>query len=349
MNPATLLPQTHAPAAFPEAGMAELEAAGLLASNAVPGPDRPPAAVELSLVRLVSAADGGLGRILDGHLNAVERLAVAAPPALRDRELALVREGRLRAGVWGGAPRPGEGPPAEVVRDGDGLVLRGVKTFCSGAGGLDRAMVLARVGEDTGLVPSDAPISVWVDLGENVEVDETWYRGAGLRASVSHRVVFHDTPVLAVLGEPGWIGALPWFARDALRTSATWAGLVDAAADAALTELANRPARGDLEALAAGRIRAEQATVDAWQERAAAVMDGGDPDALRATSLHARAAISAAAMRLLDEAARACGSHPFATGGRLDRVRGDLEVFLLQHRLDPMLARDGAAALEARA
>ena len=51
----------------------------------------------------------------------------------------------------------------------------------------------------------------------------------------------------------------------------------------------------------------------------------------------------------MDEAARACGSHPFATGGELDRARRDLELFLLQHRLDPALAAAGARALDARA
>jgi hypothetical protein len=34
--------------------------------------------------------------------------------------------------------------------------------------------------------------------------------------------------------------------------------------------------------------------------------------------------------------------------GLLDRARRDLEVFLLQHRLDPLLARLGEAALEER-
>jgi len=329
---------------FPESLIGALERQGHLAVNAQRG-DRPPAADELGLVRRVSAAHGGAGRILDGHLNAVERLAVAGPPALRDSELELVRDGRLRAGVWGADQRPGEGVPAHVVRAGGALVLRGVKTFCSEAGGLHRALVLARM-DPEGAAPATAPVSVWVDLRDTVEVDGTWYRGAGLRSSVSHRVVFHDTPVLAVLGEPGWLTALPWFARDALRTSATWAGLVDAAAAAALRELAARPRRGDLEHLAAGRIRTEQATVALWQERAAAAMDDGDPAELRAVSVQARAATAAAARRLLDEATRACGSHPLATGGELDRVRRDLDVFLLQHRLDPLLARDGAAALE---
>ena len=69
---------------------------------------------------------------------------------------------------------------------------------------------------------------------------------------------------------------------------------------------------------------------------------------LPAVALNARVAIAAACRELLDEAARACGSRPFARGGRLDRARRDLEVFLLQHRLDPMLARAGAAAIAAR-
>jgi hypothetical protein len=73
-------------------------------------------------------------------------------------------------------------------------------------------------------------------------------------------------------------------------------------------------------------------------------MDGTDSE-LPAVALHARVAIAAAARGLLDEAARACGSAQFATGGALDRARRDLELFLLQHRLDPMLARAGASAL----
>ena len=54
-----------------------------------------------------------------------------------------------------------------------------------------------------------------------------------------------------------------------------------------------------------------------------------------------RAEIDRAAKALLETAAAACGSHPFVTGGRLDRARRDLETFLLQHRLDPLLARLG--------
>ncbi|HST41053.1 MAG TPA: hypothetical protein VLK58_16180, partial [Conexibacter sp.] len=371
---------------FPDEAFEALRACGALSWNAVAGPRRPPAAVELGLVRAVAAADGAVGRIVDGHLNAVERLAVHGEGELRRRELELVAAGRLLAGVWGGDPLPGEGPPAQLVRGGGkgvaapprdasapsagvaapprdasappagDLRLRGVKTFCSGAGGLQRALVLAR-GEDG----EGPPLAAWVDLtrpGE-VEVDEQWFAGAGMRASVSHRVVFHDATVLALFGGPGELVRQPWFGRDALRTAASWAGIAASAADAALALLRERPRRGELEGLAAGRILAARATIELWVAESAAAMERGDaaspasepspsPSAteLARTSALARHAIAAAARELLDDAARACGSRPFATGGRLDRARRDLELFLLQHRLDPIVARAGAAALD---
>ncbi len=327
---------------FPEAPVAQLERAGALAFNARPGTIRPPARDELGLVRRVAAADGSVGRIFDGHLNAVERLAVHGPPELRDRELAAVRSGHLRAGVWGGSPIPGEGSPAEIRPTAAGEVLRGVKTFCSGAGGLHRAVVLARDGDGP-------PSAVWIDLTDpaRVEIDAGWYRSHGLRASVSHRVIFHDAAILARFGEPGALSAHPWFSRDALRTAASWAGMADTAVSAALDTLAARPSRTELEGLAAGRILTAQRTINVWLEYAGAAMDAVS-DELPAVALHARAAISDACRTLLDEAARACGSGPFARAEALDRSRRDLEVFLLQHRLDPMLARAGGAALAAR-
>lgn len=327
---------------FPDGPITLLEQVGALRWNAFPGTKRPPAAEELRLVRQVATADGSVGRIFDGHLNALERLAVQAPPDVRDRELAAAVAGRLRAGVWGGSPVPGEGPAAEIRPTRRGEVLRGVKTFCSGAGGLNRALILARDGDGP-------PAAAWVDVADrqHIEIDLRWYRSHGLRASVSHRVVFHDAPIITRFGEPGSLSTHPWFSRDALRTAASWAGMADAAVSAALDELLRRPGRGQLEGLAAGRILTAQRTIDVWMAHAAAAMDSASDD-LPNVALHARAAISDACRLLLDEAARACGSGPFARAEALDRARRDLEVFLLQHRLDPLLARAGQAALDER-
>lgn len=328
----------HAPAldahpAFPRAAFEALAADGALALTTEPGPR----AREWAAVRAVARADGSAGRLFEGHLNGVERLALLAPEPLRDAELQAVREGRLWMGVWGADPGPGEGEPARLV---DGR-LRGEKTFCSGAGGLQRALVLAR-GAD------GPPALVYVDLA-GAEVDESWYRSGGMRASVSHRVRFDGAEVLAVLGEPGELGREPWFSRDAIRTAAAWAGIADAAAEAALADLAARGEPDDLRALGAGRIEVARATIDRWMEHAAARADADPSEGLRELSIALREAISVAGRTILDEAARACGSRPFATGTPLDRARRDFELFVLQHRLDPMVARLGRAAVESRA
>jgi alkylation response protein AidB-like acyl-CoA dehydrogenase len=329
---------------FPDDALDALDAAGALAAT-VPGPTggRPVSlAEEWALVRAVARADGSVGRIFDGHLNAFDPLAVVAEEPLRTGELAAVAQGRLRLGVWGADPGPGEGEPARVIVTSDGAALEGVKTFCSGAGGLHRALVLAR-GAGGG-----PPLLAYVDLGAGVEIDREWFRSAGMRASESHRVVFSGARVLAVLGGPGELSREPWFGLDAIRTAASWAGIADAAVDAALGALAARGEPDDLAALAAGRLRVHQATIDAWLHSAAAAV-AADPDAPVLTrSVHLREAVAGACRAILDEAARACGSRPFATGGALDRARRDLEVFLLQHRLDPLVARAGRAALEER-
>jgi hypothetical protein len=314
---AAAAPELDAHPAFPTAAFEALAADGALALT---GESR---AREWAAVRAVARADGSAGRLYEGHLNAAERLRVHGEDP-----------GSSWLGVWGADPAPGEGEPARL----HGSRLVGAKTFCSGAGGLHRALVLAR--NDAG-----PPSLVYVDLAD-AEVDDDWYRAGGMRASVSHKVRF-DTEVLAVLGEPGEIAREPWFSRDAMRTAAAWAGIADAAADAALRDLAARGADDDLRALAAGRIQVARATIDRWMEHGAARADAEPEQDLRELSVQLREAIAVAGRTIIDEAARACGSRPFATGTPLDRARRDFELFVLQHRLDPMVARLGRSAVEA--
>jgi len=295
---------------------------------------------EWAAVRAVAAADGSVGRLYEGHLNAVERVALLAPEPVRAEALAAVAEGRV-LGVWGADPLPIEGEPAWLEPAGGGWALRGVKVFCSGAGGLDRALVTAR--HPLGGPPRLA----FVALDDAVEVDRTWFRGAGMRASESHRVAFHGARVLALLGGPGELVREPWFSRDAIRTAAAWAGLADCAADEALAQLAARPEPDDAQAIAAARIVAARATIDRWFEHGAARADAEPGAPLVELAVQLRLAVAEAGRSLLDEAARACGSRPFAIASPLDRARRDFELFVLQHRLEPLLVRAGRRLLGA--
>jgi len=326
-----------ATAGFPDDAFRALADAGALALTVPPRPR----AQEWPAVRAVAAADASVGRLYEGHLNGVERIAVTAPEPLRAAELAAVAAGERRLGVWGADPGPGEGEPARLVPAAGGWALEGVKIFCSGAGGLDRALVTARHPE------GGAPRLAYVELAGDCEVDPTWFRAGGMRASESHRVVFHGARVVALLGGPGELVREPWFSRDALRTAAAWAGIADTAADAALADLGARPELDDLRAHAAGRIVTARATIDRWLAHAAERADADPQAPLSELAVLARVAIVDAGNAILSEAGRACGSRPFATGTALDRARRDFELFALQHRLDPMLARVGRAAAEA--
>jgi len=333
---------------FPEHPFRQLALSGVLA---IPIPDpvgkqgrSTTFAEEWHVLRAVARADGSVGRILDGHFNGVERVSLLAPEPLRSAELAAVAAGELRVGVWGADPIPGEGDPVRLVSGRGGGTLSGVKTFCSGSTGLDRALVLAR-GDTPG-----PPLLVYVDLSSGVEIDTGWFRGAGMRASESHRVVFDGTPVLAVFGEPGELLREPYFSRDAVRTAVTWAGIADAAVEATLEVLSAKSAGkdpDDVVSLAAGQMLTAQGTIGRWLEYAASLADE-DPASLPEISTQVRQAVARSCREILDEAARAVGSHPFAVSGLLDRARRDLELFLLQHRLEPALLRRGRRAIVER-
>jgi alkylation response protein AidB-like acyl-CoA dehydrogenase len=337
---------------FPRANFESLKRAGVPQRAAER--ERLTFADEVELIRAVARADASTARILDGHFNGAERLSLLAPSELRERELDGVREGTLLLGVWGADPGPGEGAPAAIETRATGeLVLAGVKTFCSGAGGVQRALVVARDSDG-------ARRLVYADVSKTISIDRDWYRASGLRASESHRVEFCDTPVLAVLGEPNETVREPWFARDAVRTAATWAGIADCVVHATVKAVGDREL-DQLRLHALGRMRLARSSIDRWLERAVAVLGPAGEGACehvagaleheaavaswRVTSAECRLALADAARVIAAEAVRVCGSRALIDGGALDRARRDLDLFLLQHRLEPKLVELGAQTL----
>jgi alkylation response protein AidB-like acyl-CoA dehydrogenase len=331
---------------FPAENLEDLRDAGVLQLPA----DRSKTSLseEIALVRAVAGADASTARIFDGHLNGVERVALNAPEELREAELAGVARGELVLGVWGADPAPGEGEPAQVLRNGSGsLVLRGVKTFCSGAGGVQRALVVVAQGSGSmPPVPRGTRRLAYIDTSEGVMVDCGWYRASGLRASESHRVEFTDAPVLALLGGENELARQPFFARDAVRTAATWAGIADGIFGAAQSALGEREV-DEHQARSLGKMRVARGTIDRWLEYAGAQLADEHVEDPASLASECRAAITDASRVIAAEAAQACGSRSLIAGDALDRGRRDLDLFLLQHRLDPQLTKLGQATLAA--
>lgn len=129
-----------------------------------------------------------------------------------------------------------------------------------------------------------------------------------------------------------------------LRALADIAGLaLDAALESLVAKSAGREP-DDIVSLADGRMFAAQATVGRWLEHAAREADADLEKSLAHLSTPLRVVVAESCREILDKAARACGSRPFAVADPLDRARRDLELFLLQHRLKPALVRTGRQA-----
>lgn len=313
-------------------------------------------AAEHAVLRRVARDDLGLARVLDGHRNALERLLRHRPQDVSDEDRVAADDGAVPHGVWGADPRGDEGDPAAL--DPGGATASGTKVFCSGAGLVERALVLVRTG--TGGDPAAAPaatgpsiatptVCALVDVSdpERAVVDHRWFRGAALRSSASHRVILDRAPVLAILrGGPGGNALLdePWFSGDALRTAVTWAGALDSVVAGTRAELRGRTC-SDAELLLLARASAVRASVDRWLEHATASRDRDPPDVVRRTVQLARLEITERCREALRLCAELTGSHPMAVSSRAAQARTDLDLLLLQHRLTPAAVRLGRELL----
>ena len=93
-----------------------------------------------------------------------------------------------------------------------------------------------------------------------------------------------------------------------------------------------------------------QGTIDRWLEHTTSALAQPedtspllDPAGL---ALECRIALYECALLISGQAARVCGSRALIGASTLDRARRDLDLFLLQHRLDPKIAKLGAEMLE---
>ena len=325
--------------AFPAEGLRLLREAGFmddLAAATAPRPHGPPA----MFGRLVAIGRGdlALGRLYEGHVNAAGLVA-----RLGSRAQRASARGRF-SGVWG-ADDPGD--PGRIEADGEGYVLRGRKTYASGAAGLDEALVV---------VKDEAGRHVVVRLDTDRlagRFDPAWWTPLGMTTTDSHAVRIEGLRVGAddLLGAPGAYGAQPYFGGGAVRFAAVQLGGVLAVWDAAREHLGRAGRHADPhQAARLGEALAEcegayAGVAGAYERLAEAISwDGeGEPsDAVIADA--ARTLPLLAGERIMAIAQRAVGCAGLMDGHPLARAVRDLTVYLRQPAPDAALTRAGAAA-----
>ena len=279
----------------------------------VPG-DGTTAARWLELFDLSAETDVSVARLAEAHVDATAILSEAG------------REPHpgCHYGVWASV-RP-DGRDVELAGGG----LTGVKSFVSGIGVVDRALVEVLHDGRRQLVDVDVSVDPdgdsWRSVGGRRSGTIEWATEA-LAATNTGSMRFDDVDDVEPVGPPGWYLERVGFWHGACGPAACWGG-------GAAGLLPHLPAVEDPHlAAAAGTIGAAVWTMRAVLRQAGDETDRWphDVDAARRRARIGRHTIHEQATTVLDEFMRAAGPRPMVDGSGAGRRIADVQLYLRQH------------------
>jgi alkylation response protein AidB-like acyl-CoA dehydrogenase len=317
---------------FPSHSLELLRRLGVL--EAFAGLAEPEADTLLEALRGVGRADLSLGRIFEGHVNAV-RLIDGYGDAAQKHRLAEDLAAKRLFGVWATEPPPG----VRVIPAGETLVLAGAKSFATGCLGLERAIITVQAdGEKRLLVVPITP----------QRADVGGWKTRGMRATGSGLYDFTGVVVSQDmwLGQAGDYEREPRFTGGAWRFTAVQLGAVERLVMLLREHLRQGGGHADpVQRRAFALAVAAARTAGLWVRQAAAMTEQGRPEAVGLT-LMTRGVVEQAGLKVMEIAARAIGTRSFFADQEVDRITRDLGLYLRQAQPDQAVDRAAAAWLE---
>ncbi|HEX3350782.1 MAG TPA: acyl-CoA dehydrogenase [Acetobacteraceae bacterium] len=322
----------------PEAELGALRVAGgLLAPAPVRcgglgiGTEPDGAAAALRLLRLIGRANLSLGRIFEGHVNALKLVARYGGAAQMEHAVADAAAGHLFA-IWAT-------DGSEPVRI-EGRQLHGGKTFCSAAAQATRPVITAKAegGSEQMLLIPLAP-------GERVGAQR--FETHGMQACGTGVVDFTGIAVDAtvLIGQPGDYLRQPEFSAGAWRASAVACGGLDALVAETREQLVRRGRHNDPHQQARlGAMLIAQETASLWIGKAARIAEGeeaADGDIAEYVNL-ARIAIETACLDAMRLVQRSLGLAALMRPNPVERLLRDLATYLRQPAPDIALTEAAA-------
>lgn len=289
-----------------------------------------------------------VGRLLEGHVNALQLVSWFGSRSQQERLFADARAGLL-FGVWN--TQAGDGVRFE--RAGSNWQMRGAKTFCSGAPRVSRAVVTGDIvtgdGESAGWQMAVVPL-------DEVEVarDASFWQPLGMRASASFRVDFSGALLQpdALLGEPNDYYEQPAFSGGATRFCAVQLGGAASLLEHTRACLRAGERAGDpFQQARVGRMAARVQSGWQWLESAAGVWEAREANAAQTVAFAAmmRLATEEICLEVLAMAEQSVGARGLLRPCPIERIGRDLRLYLKQPHLDEIPLRVGRWALESNA
>ena len=178
----------------------------------------------LLLLRLIGWGNLAVGRIFEGHVNALQLIQTFGSKEQIDRYAEDVRDRHKIFGVWNAEANDGV---HIVPLDNGQYTLEGSKTFCSGAGYVERPFVNGRLGQDWQMcvVPMDQVLT---------QSDLSGWQPLGMKATASCKIDFSGVELTAMdlIGQPQDYDRQPWLSAGAIRFAAVQLGGAEALVDA---------------------------------------------------------------------------------------------------------------------
>ena len=302
---------------------------GLLSADLV----KDPGLSARTLMR-VGAVNLSVGRLLEGHVNALRLIDLYGSGRLRTAARALVANCAV-FGVWGADSSDA------VTIDATQGQLSGSKVFCSGLGTVTHAVVTVNSGPDVQLVlldvtdPERATVTDWDMLGMKA-TNSGGYRFSGM--------VLTDAEWIGApgdyLSEPDFVGGV-W--RIAALQAGAAIGLIERAGEV-LRETGRLGSEAQIARLTT--VLAQAWAGAALVERAAIAGQPHVPaERSVATSIAARLFTETTAQAAISAVEQSLGLRHFASGSETGRMARDLSVYMRQAARDAFLQRAGSFAL----
>ena len=313
--------------AYPAADVTALNKSGLLAA-VLPLNYGGTGLLGLPLSEVLRSIGSGslpLGRLFEGHVNAVELVVRYGD----HQRVELVAE-EARAGKMFGVWNTDDSNGLRLIHRHGRSWLEGRKVLASGAGHIERPLVTATDENGRRLI-------VLPKLRALDRADLSRWTAHGMRASATGAVDFTGIEIapLEIVGSEGDYERQPWFSGGAWRFAAVHLGGMERLFDLLRRHLQETNRGQDPhQAARLGRAAMAIETARLWVAQAASIAEAPlgsrAPEQLVAYVNLARLAVEAAALDLMQLVQRSVGLQAFLRPNPIERISRDLATYLRQ-------------------
>lgn len=179
----------------------------------------------LQLLKKVGSANLSVGRIYEGHVNALQIIDLYGNETQKKHWFTEVQQGKKLFGVWNTQADDG----IKIHDMGDGFyLLEGSKTFCSGSSWINRPLITGEMisadksGWQMCIIPTEKV--------KPIAADPSFWKPLGMRASASFKMNFTGIEIQEkdLLGNPDEYFQQPHFSGGVIRFAAVQLGGAEA-------------------------------------------------------------------------------------------------------------------------